>query len=72
MLYRKSAPFLRISTLTTNMFNRYVFNGIVALYTATTVGRSSSIWNEAVKLLEGKQIQKSFYAVVPLTSINRH
>ncbi|KAK0635521.1 cohesin loading factor [Bombardia bombarda] len=30
----------------------YVFHGIVALYKATTLGRSSSIWNEAIRLLE--------------------
>ncbi|KAL2262475.1 hypothetical protein VTK26DRAFT_1206 [Humicola hyalothermophila] len=30
----------------------YVFNGIVAHYKASTPGRSSSIWGEAVRLLE--------------------
>lgn len=31
----------------------YVFNGIVALYNATTLGRSSMIWGETIRLLEG-------------------
>ncbi|KAK1778980.1 cohesin loading factor-domain-containing protein [Copromyces sp. CBS 386.78] len=32
----------------------YIFNGIVALYKSTTLGRSSTIWTEAVRLLEDK------------------
>jgi hypothetical protein len=34
--------------------DRYVFNGIVAHYKASTPGRSSGMWGEAVRLLEGK------------------
>lgn len=33
---------------------RYVFNGIVAHYKASTPGRSSGMWGEAVRLLEGE------------------
>ncbi len=36
------------------IFYRYIFNGIVSLYRSSTLGRSSSIWNEAVRLLEGR------------------
>ncbi|KAL0465691.1 cohesin loading factor domain-containing protein [Neurospora intermedia] len=34
----------------------YIFNGIVALYKSTTLGRSSTIWTEAVRLLEDKNL----------------
>ncbi|KAK3327543.1 cohesin loading factor [Cercophora scortea] len=41
----------------------YVFQGIVALYKATTLGRSSAIWSEAARLLEEP---KPFSTIQPL------
>jgi len=37
-----------------NPDHSFVFQGIVALYRATTLGRSSTMWNEAVRMLEGQ------------------
>lgn len=46
--------FMRVQI--SNSASRYVLNGIVAHYKATTPGRSSGMWGEAVRLLEGEII----------------
>ena len=48
---------------------RYVFNGIVALHKASTPGRSTSIWNEAVRLLEE---DKPTPSLLPLPETLKH
>lgn len=42
------------STIPSDGFDRYTFHGLFALYKSTTLGKSSEIWAEALKVLKGE------------------